>query len=93
MTYCDVSKFTGDVYKKLGMKYEGQSVPNYKWVKHTTLGGNKIVEVLSREMCQKHKLMGKGLGHLGDTEAEIMGALKYHRIYDCGNYKFTWQKV
>lgn len=88
VTYCDRSKFNGGIYRKLGFKFICHTEPNYKWVKHSTENGNTVVEVLNREACQKHKLLERGYGNLGNTETEIMRALKYHKIYDCGNDKY-----
>lgn len=88
VSYCDISKFTGNIYLKLGFKSEVSWItkPNYKWVNSYTN------DVLSRYQTQKHKLLEKGLGTPDQTEDEIMEDLGYLKIYDAGNLKFIWQK-
>lgn len=88
ISYCDISKFTGNIYLKLGFKSEVAWItrPNYKWVNSYTN------DVLSRYQTQKHKLLEKGLGTPDQTEDEIMEDLGYLKIYDAGNLKFIWQK-
>lgn len=85
ISYCDIAKFTGNVYNKLGFKLISISEPNYVWVK-----GNKV---LKRYQTQKHKLLGAGLGTDEQTENEIMEALGYYKVYDCGNYKFLFKNT
>lgn len=84
VSYCDISKFTGDVYTKLGMHKVAITEPNYVWVK----GSN----VLKRYQTQKHILIKNGLGTKNDTEDTIMERLGYLKIYDCGNMKFEYKQ-
>lgn len=84
ISYCDISKFTGAVYNKLGFNLLAISEPNYVWIK-----GNKV---LKRYQTQKHKLIEAGLGTEEQTENEIMESLGYIKVYDCGNYKFIFKK-
>lgn len=86
ITYCDISKFEGDSYRKLGFKEENLSRPNYKWV---SLDNN---DVKSRYQTQKQSLIEKGYGNIGDTEDDIMKNLGYLKVYDCGNLVYTWAK-
>lgn len=85
ITYCDLSKFTGDVYKRLGFSELGITEPNYVWVSRD----NK--DVLSRYMTQKKKLVELGFGYMDQTENDIMHNLGYHKVYDCGNAKYEWK--
>lgn len=86
ISYCSIDKFIGSVYRKLGFKTSIEMItePNYIWINL-----NKR-DILNRYQTQKHKLIEKGLGNLGDTESEIMQNLGYVRIHDCGNLKFYW---
>ena len=79
-----MSKFTGDVYTKLGMRMVAITKPNYVWVK----GSN----VLKRYQTQKHILIKNGLGTEDDTEDTIMERLGYLKIYDCCNMKFEYKQ-
>lgn len=88
ITYCDISKFSGNVYLRLGMQTNINEVtnPGYVWVSQDQK------EVLSRYQTQKHKLLKLGLGELGKTEDDIMYNLGYYKIYNSGNIKFTYTK-
>lgn len=84
ITYSDISKFTGNVYLKLGFKVssEGITQPGYVW---TAYGK----ETLSRYSTQIDKL--QKFKEFGDTEDEIMKNLGYYKIYNSGNLKMEWR--
>lgn len=87
LTYVDISKFTGNVYTRLGFKSiqpNPITEPNYVWV------SQDLKTVLSRYETQKHKLLAKGLGNIEQTEDEIMYRLRFLKIYDCGNLRLEW---
>lgn len=82
ISYCDLSKFDGAVYKRLGFSVNKVSEPNYVWVK-----GH---DVKTRYQTQKKRLLKQGLGTDSQTEDEIMNSLGYAKIYDCGNRSYVW---
>lgn len=85
ISYCDLSKFEGKVYNKLGMKLLRISSPNYKWVRYN--------EVYSRYQTQRNKL-SKLLGKEFDSslsESDIMINEGFQKIYDCGNAVYEWR--
>lgn len=86
ITYSDISKFTGNNYLGLGFKAIEITKPNYIWYNNSTR------EIKTRYQTQKHKLLEQGLGSQSDSEPDIMKALGYTRIYDCGNIKLIWNK-
>lgn len=89
ITYCDISKFTGNVYTKLGFKpIQPNPItdPNYVWY---NVSDNQI---LHRYDTMKHKLVEQGLGSSEQTESEIMSDLNYLQIYDSGNLRLEWNK-
>jgi hypothetical protein len=88
ISYCNLAKFSGEVYQRLGFKLDGTglTVPNYVWVNSVNN------DVLTRYQTQKQKLIDSGLGDLGNTEDEIMENLGYFKIYDAGNLKFIWKQ-
>lgn len=88
ISYCNLSKFDGNGYLRLGFKTDISMLtkPNYVWVE----SNNNTV--LKRYKTQKQKLLDKGLGEYGNTEDEIMRNLGYLKIYDSGNMKFTWER-
>lgn len=81
ISYSNCSKTKGLIYPILGFEFEQQTQPNYIWFKQK--------EVLSRYACQKHKL--KEFEELGTTESEIMHNRGFLKLYDCGNYTWTWK--
>lgn len=88
ISYCELTKFTGNTYLNLGFKTNAAWItkPNYVWV-NTRLG-----EVLTRYQTQKHKLVELGLGTNDETEDSIMSNNGYIKIYNSGNIKFIWYK-
>ena len=88
ITYCDISKFTGGMYTRLGFKPiqpNPITEPNYVWL------NTEDNSILSRYKTQKHKLITQGLGTQDQTENEIMESLGYLKIYDSGNLKMEWK--
>jgi hypothetical protein len=86
VSYCDLSKFSGNIYFKLNFQTSANNLtgPNYVWV-------NKRRDiVLKRYQTQKQKLIEEGLGKYGNTEDEIMSNLNYLKIYNSGNLRFEW---
>ena len=91
ISYADISKFTGEVYNRLGFeisKREPITQPNYVWIKP---GGTRP-SVLSRYKTTKEKLVQAGLDRFGNTEDEIMENLGYYKLYNCGNIRYEWRK-
>ena len=89
ITYCDIAKFTGNVYTGLGFKPiqpNPITEPNYIWANGYTN------ETYNRYETQKHKLVSSGLGNTEQSEAEIMYSKDFYRIYDCGNLRMEWNK-
>lgn len=78
-TYSDSSIFTGDVYKKNGFDFVGQTKPGY----HYIIKGSRR----NRFNFNKTKLIEMGFDR-NKTESQIMFDNNFYRIYDCGNYKF-----
>ena len=88
VAYCDISKFTGNVYTRLGFKTSNDCItePNYVWV------DKDKNSVLTRYQTQKHLLVKHGLGSKEQTEDEIMLELGFYKIYDSGNLRLAWYK-
>ena len=86
LTYSDISKFTGNIYSRLGFKSLCLTEPNYVWV--NTFNDT----VLSRYQTMRHKLLEIGLGDESMSESEIMQEAGFLKIYDCGNIKLEWIK-
>ena len=88
LSYCDITKFSGNIYSKLGFKTSLKDItlPNYTWWNIETNS------VLPRYKTMKRNLTDKGIGTEEMTEEEIMKNLGYTKMYNCGNLKFHWEK-
>jgi hypothetical protein len=84
ITYSDISKFTGNIYTKLGFKVIEITKPSYVWVDTNTNN------VLSRYQTQKQRLLDLGIGAENQTEDEIMSSHGYLKVYNSGNLKLAW---
>lgn len=78
VTYCDRRYGSNKLYSILGFEYKYTTKQNYFWIHKTTN------EKLSREKCQKHKLVEQG-HDASKSEKEIMVGLGYVRLYDSGH--------
>lgn len=85
ITYSDLRFGTGKVYEKAGFEHSHDSTPNYFYI----VDGN----LESRVKYQKHKLEGNLENFDPElTERENMANHRYHRIWDCGNRVYVWNK-
>lgn len=85
ITYADLSKFSGEVYKRLNFKLVEITDPEYVWYNPS------LKQVLNRYKTQKKDLVASGMGTEQESEAEIMQKHGWVHIYDCGNAKFIWE--
>ena len=86
ISYCDKSKFSGDIYQHLGMSLQYVTPPAKIWSK----GKTKITDNLlrSRGFDQLFKTnYGKGT-----SNEALMLQEKWLPIYDCGQNVFTWNR-
>lgn len=84
VSYCNIAKFSGKVYKRIGFKLDHISSPNYVWVKPSEN------DVLSKYKTQKSRLLEMGIGEEHQTEDEIMENMGYLKVYDAGNKVFVY---
>lgn len=83
MTYADMNWSTGNLYEKIGFKEEGITEPGYFYY------DPKTKQRISRQKCQKHKLVKQGYPE-SLTESDICcNILGYYKIYDSGNLKYS----
>ena len=90
ITYCDISKFTGNVYTRIGFRpIQPKPItdPNYVWANPYTN------EVIPRYRTQKHLLVKLGLGSEDMSESEILHSMGFYRIYDSGHLRLEWHKT
>ena len=85
ISYCDIAKGRGITYEKLGFKLDKITNCNYVWV---SADGT---DVKTRYQCQKHLI--KESDDDSRTEFDIMSSYGYNQIFDCGSYKYIWEKI
>ncbi len=86
ISYCDFSKFTGEVYDRLGFKKQGIAIPSKHWVK----GARHITDNLLRQRGYD-QLFNTNYGK-GTSNEELMLKNGWLPIYDCGQLTFVWKK-
>lgn len=83
VSYADMNWSNGNLYEKIGFINEGHTECGYFYY------DPELKIRISRQRCQKHKLVKAGHDpNLTETQicSDILG---YYRIYDSGNWKFT----
>ena len=92
LSYCDNSKFNGDVYERLGMeRYEDPS-PNKHWYNI-----KEKIHITDNLLRQRgfDQLLGKqyGIFGKGTSNEELMLQHGFVEIYDCGQDRFIWKST
>ena len=81
ISYADRRWSAGGLYKRLGFRHVGETVPNYYYI----VGSRREY----RFMWRKDILVS--MGHdPSKTEVEIMRGLNHYRIFDRGCMRFEW---
>lgn len=84
ISYCDLSKFTGDVYERMGFTLDHISPPARVWSKEN----KKITDNLLRQRGYD-QLFGTNYGK-GTSNEELMLENGWLPVYDCGQKVFTY---
>jgi len=89
VSYCDLGKFNGDVYSKLGFKYSHYSIGkhwyNISTTKHITdnlLRQQGFDRLLGKEYCTYGK---------GSDNIELVLQHGFVELYDCGQAVYIWE--
>lgn len=88
VSYCDKSKFNGNVYKKLGFNLSRCGLPSIHWYNNKT--EQHITDNLLRQRGFDqlfHKNYGKGVDN-----NKLMLENGFVRVYDCGQDTYEWFK-
>ena len=87
VSYSDRRYFSGDVYSKLGMKFESYTPQGYYYI------SPDYKALFNRQMFQKNKLAER-LEKFDPkmSEWENMKNNGFDRIWDCGHSKWIWRK-
>ena len=86
ISYCDLSKFNGDVYEKIGMRHIRDTKPNKIWSKNR----RKITDNLLRQRGYD-QLFNTSFGK-GTSNDELMIKDNWLPVYDCGQCVFEYRK-
>ena len=86
ISYCDNSKFSGEVYTRLGFIQKGKPSPSLHWSK----GSEHITDNLLRQRGFD-QLFNTDYGK-GTSNEELMIEHGWLPIYDCGQMTFIWHK-
>ena len=91
ISYCDLSKFNGDVYYKLGFSLKSEGVPTCHWYNMRTHR-----HILDSSLRAKgfDILLGKEYGCFGKgaSNEQLMLDHNFVKVYDCGQAQFIWLK-
>ena len=88
ISYCDISKFSGEVYDKLGFTLKSTSKPARHWYNIKT--GKHITDNLLRQRGFD-QLFGTNYGK-GTSNDLLMLEHGFVEVYDCGQSTYTWNK-
>ena len=84
ISYCDKSKFSGDVYYKLGMRLRNETQPHEFWSKeHRVISANLL------RQRGYDQLFGTNYGK-GSSNDLLMLQHGWLPVYDCGQYVFEY---
>lgn len=89
LTYCDRSKFTGDVYKNIGMTLTDEGTPGKHWYSYKT--SEKMQHITNNFLLQRgfDQIFGTSFGK-GTSNEYLMLERGYLPVYDCGQLRFEW---
>ena len=85
VSYCDYSKFSGDVYKRLGMTLKNYGKPSCNW--------SKGIEKITNNLLNQRgfdQLFGTSFGK-GTSNRDLMIEHGWVEVYDCGQSTYIWQ--
>lgn len=88
VSYCDNSKFTGEVYIRLGMELKSYGKPTKHWYNVRT--GRHFTDNLVRQRGYS-QLHNDKLHTKGESNDQLMLEAGYLEIYDCGQSTYIWK--
>lgn len=85
VSYCDLSKFTGNIYSELGFIRSKNTSPSIHWI------NSKNIHITNNLLNQRgfDQLFNTNYGK-GVSNQQLMLEHGFVRIYDCGQDTFTW---
>lgn len=92
ISYCDNSKFRGDVYLSLGFNEQWATNPSKIWSKDDKYITDNLLRQRGFDQLIGSKLNPPEIYGKGTDNEELMIAHKWLPIYDCGQQIFKWRK-
>ena len=89
ISYCNIAKFSGNVYNRLGFKLDGYTEPNYVWVNIHNHKAMSRYKTTRKNLIETYGLDDKDRSI---TEDSIMRSMDYCKIYDSGNARYIWKR-
>lgn len=86
ISYCDLSKFTGSVYRKLGFSLIKISNPSCHWSKNNLMITNNLLNQRGYD-----QLFGTDYGK-GTSNKDLMIENGWKEVYDCGQASYVWKR-
>ena len=89
ISYCDNSKFQGDVYKRLGMTLQDKGKPSKHW--YSRKKSEKMQHITDNFLRQRgfDQIFGTNYGK-GTSNEQLMLERGYLPVYDCGQSRYVW---
>lgn len=85
ISYCDIAKFTGEVYERMGFHLHHKSTPAKIWSK-----GTKYCTDNNLRANGADRILGTSYGK-GTSNELIMIENDWRSVYDCGQMVFEWE--
>ena len=85
ISYCDLAKFSGKIYKTLGFKHLRTNEPSRHWSKYD--------QHISDSYLIQHgydRIFGTNYG-VGSSNIELMRNSGWRSVYDCGQSVYIWK--
>lgn len=86
ISYCDLSKFIGSVYEKLGFSLIKISNPSCHWSKNNLMITNNLLNQRGYD-----QLFGTNYGK-GTSNKDLMIENGWKEVYDCGQASYVWKR-
>lgn len=83
ISYSDIAKTKGNMYKTLGFVQNGIVAPDYIYVKGK--------QYILKRSCRKNILNKHGIDIKNKTERQIMSESGFSKIYNCGMKRWMWK--
>lgn len=94
ISYCDLSKFSGEVYEKIGFSLLRKSAPTRHWygLKNREHYTDNLIRSKGPSRIINHCEPSEDIDYGTNDNNIIMMKLGYISLYDCGQATYVWKK-